>query len=74
MIALACFALALVAGVALSQSRRPLAELIVDMLYRRAIRAAALARAADAGLVRYRQERDAIQESHTPMWAGGSDA
>lgn len=68
MIALACFSLAVVAGVALAQHRRPLAELIVDLLYRRAIRAAALARAADAALVRYRTERDAIQGVHVPMY------
>lgn len=69
MIALACFLLAMVAGVALSQSRRPLAELIVDMLYRRAIRAAALAKAADAGLVRYRTTVREIQADHTPAYA-----
>lgn len=72
MIALACFSVAVVAGVALTQHRRPLAELIVDLLYRRAIRAAALARAADAALVRYRTERDAIQAGHVPMYVEAS--
>ena len=68
MIAIACFAVAIVAGAALSQSRRPLAEIVVDWLYRRAIRAAALALAADAGLVRYRVTVREIQSGHEPMY------
>lgn len=74
MIPLACFALALVAGIALTQSRRPLAETIIDMLYRRAIRAAALARAADAGLVRYRETVREIEAGHTPGYAEAINA
>lgn len=69
MIALACFLIALVAGVALTR-RRPLAELVVDMLYRRALRAYALACAVDSGLCRYRRVVDETRAGHEPMYLG----
>lgn len=48
---------------------RPLAELLVDALYRRAMRAAATAVAADRALVAYRAELAEMRDSHTPKYA-----
>jgi hypothetical protein len=51
-------------------SRRPFTERLVDYLYRRAMRAAALAVAADRALVAHRDEVAEIKRSHRPHYKG----
>lgn len=48
--------------------RRPLAESLVDALYRQAMRAAARAVAADRALCAYRSEIRHIQADHQPNY------
>ncbi len=68
-IAIACLALVAVAASHYAHQRRPLAERLVDWLYRIAAWAYAAAQAADAALVRYRNTRHEIRSAHTPMYA-----
>jgi hypothetical protein len=49
--------------------RRPLAERLVDTLYRAAAVTYAVAQAADSALCRYRSARQEMRESHVPMYA-----
>lgn len=68
-LAISCLALVAVAAIHYAHQRRPLAERLVDWLYRIAAAAYAVAQAADAALVRYRRARDEIRASHVPMYA-----
>lgn len=69
MIVLAILCLTGVAGVGLRALPRPPAEIIVDALYRSAMRAAARAVAADQALVSYRRELDQIRAAHRPRYS-----
>lgn len=66
MIAAAVLCVVLVAAVGLRALPRPLAEIIVDALHRRAHRARAQAVAADRALVAYRTELGALRAAHRP--------
>ena len=59
----------IVVAVGLRALPRPAAEMLVDLLYRSAVRALARAEAVDKGLVAYRQSVDAITAGHTPQYA-----
>ena len=48
---------------------RPLSEIVVDALYRSAMRASARAVAADRALLTYRAEMARIRAAHTPLYA-----
>jgi hypothetical protein len=48
--------------------QRPLAERLVDVLYRRAHRADAMAHAADDALVRYRERRAELMAEFVPKY------
>ena len=68
MIAAASLCLLIVAAVGLRALPRPLAEILVDALHRRAHRARAQAVAADRALVAYRRELDALRAAHRPEY------
>lgn len=67
--AIVCCVIVAAAGLHYAHSRRPLSERLVDWLYEAAAVAYAAAQAADAALVRYREARREIRDSHTPMYA-----
>jgi hypothetical protein len=68
MILAAAICMVLVVAVGLRALPRPAAEMVVDMLYRRAMRASAQAVAADRALCAYRQEMAALRAHHTPEY------
>lgn len=59
----------IVVAVGLRALPRPAAEMLVDGLYTAAQRMYASARAADAGLVKYRTVRAEVAAGHTPEYA-----
>ena len=76
MIPLAGFCCVIVAVVGISATprllHRPLGEIIVDALYRSAMRASARAVAADQALVAYRREMESMRAAHRPRYAEGA--
>jgi len=67
--AIACAALVAAACLHVAHRRRPLAERLVDSLYRASAITYAAAQAADSALCRYRSARQEIRDSHVPMYA-----
>lgn len=68
MLILASFCCVIVAVVGLRALPRPLAEIVVDALYRSAMRASARAVAADQALVAYRREMESMRAAHRPRY------
>lgn len=57
------------------QKNRTVPEILVDFLYRWAAFWGCLAEACDAGLLRFRETRERIRQTHVPLYqrvAGGS--
>jgi hypothetical protein len=59
----------IVVAVGLRALPRPAAEMLVDYLYRAAMRSAARAVAVDRAVVTYRREMASMKAAHTPMYA-----
>jgi hypothetical protein len=66
---LAGFCVGVVGVVMARATTRPLSEIVVDALYRSAMRASARAVAADRALLTYRTEMAKIRSAHTPEYA-----
>ena len=70
MIILIALSLLLAAAIYLTRGgQRPLAERLVDALYRAAALATAVAHSADSALCRYRRVRSDIDAGHQPQYA-----
>jgi hypothetical protein len=69
LVAVICAIVVLAVFLRLAHNRRPLAERLVDALYRAAALTYSAAQAADSALCRYRSARQEIRASHVPMYA-----